>query len=402
MSCAIQYLTRSVSFELQVKFARRTLEKVSVITQELEVSLGPDTANLGFRIGLNSGPVTAGVLRGDKGRFQLFGDTVNMASRLETTGKTNRIQVSQATADLMAASGKSHWIRKREETVDARGKGFIQTFWVKHSKTSSDTSDEVRSLGGRSRGSDIPSSIHAGHQTAHKKGVRKSHIEWQIELLSRLLKKIVYHRKMTKSSQSQHFHTVATGAGKLPREEIAEKISMPAFTALSNKQNLDIDSIELPTPVTLQLEDLVSGISQLYHDNAFHNYEHACHVTMSANKLLQRIVVPKETAATSKRAHDYTYGLTSDPLTQFAIIFSAIVHDLDHHGVSNQQLAKERNRIAVMYNDKSVAEQNSVDLAFELLTSPCYSDLLSCICANETEYKRLRQLVVNCVMATDM
>ena len=37
----------------------------------------PDTTDLALRIGLHSGPVTAGVLRGQKSRFQLFGDTVN-------------------------------------------------------------------------------------------------------------------------------------------------------------------------------------------------------------------------------------------------------------------------------------------------------------------------------------
>ena len=41
------------------------------IVKELEVTLGPDTADLSMRIGLHSGPVTAGVLRGDKARFQL-------------------------------------------------------------------------------------------------------------------------------------------------------------------------------------------------------------------------------------------------------------------------------------------------------------------------------------------
>ena len=47
------------------------------VTSKLERSLGPDTGDLRMRFGLHSGPVTAGVLRGEKSRFQLFGDTVS-------------------------------------------------------------------------------------------------------------------------------------------------------------------------------------------------------------------------------------------------------------------------------------------------------------------------------------
>jgi class 3 adenylate cyclase len=46
------------------------------------------------------GPTTAGVLRGEKSRFQLFGDTVNTAARMESTGQKGRIHVSQKTADV--------------------------------------------------------------------------------------------------------------------------------------------------------------------------------------------------------------------------------------------------------------------------------------------------------------
>ena len=46
---------------------------MGALGKRLEIILGPDTADLGLRIGIHSGPVTAGVLRGERARFQLFG-----------------------------------------------------------------------------------------------------------------------------------------------------------------------------------------------------------------------------------------------------------------------------------------------------------------------------------------
>ena len=60
---------------IMVRFARDCRYKMDEVTGKLVLALGPDTCDLKMRFGLHSGPVTAGVLRGEKSRFQLFGDT---------------------------------------------------------------------------------------------------------------------------------------------------------------------------------------------------------------------------------------------------------------------------------------------------------------------------------------
>jgi class 3 adenylate cyclase len=85
------------------------------LSKKLEVTLGPDTGDLSMRMGIHSGPVTAGVLRGERSRFQLFGDTMNTAARMEHTGERDRIQLSQETADLLIAAGKTNWLSQRED-----------------------------------------------------------------------------------------------------------------------------------------------------------------------------------------------------------------------------------------------------------------------------------------------
>ena len=62
-------------------FARDCLYRLNNILVELEQRLGPDTADLGMRVGLHSGPIIAGVLRGDRARFQLFGDMGKLFTR---------------------------------------------------------------------------------------------------------------------------------------------------------------------------------------------------------------------------------------------------------------------------------------------------------------------------------
>lgn len=57
-----------------VKFAAACRKEMASRTVKMAKSLGPDTALLRMRIGVHSGSVTGGVLRGERSRFQLFGD----------------------------------------------------------------------------------------------------------------------------------------------------------------------------------------------------------------------------------------------------------------------------------------------------------------------------------------
>jgi class 3 adenylate cyclase len=115
---------------IMARFAFGCLDKMHQLMRELAVTLGPETADLTMRFGLHSGPVIAGVLRGEKSRFQLFGDTMNTASRMESTGVKNRIQCSEATAEYLVEAGKASWLAKREDAVHAKGKGVVETYWV--------------------------------------------------------------------------------------------------------------------------------------------------------------------------------------------------------------------------------------------------------------------------------
>jgi class 3 adenylate cyclase len=115
---------------IMARFASYCLDHFTTVVQELHPVLGSSTLALQGRCGMHSGPITAGVLRGEKARFQLFGDTMNTASRMESTSTPSRIQCSQDTATLLQEAGKDHWITPREETVVAKGKGEMRTFWI--------------------------------------------------------------------------------------------------------------------------------------------------------------------------------------------------------------------------------------------------------------------------------
>jgi class 3 adenylate cyclase len=84
-----------------------------------------DGHRLTMRIGINSGPVVAGIIGTHKFSYDMWGDTVNTASRMESSGVPGEIQVSSATRQILEGNGYRFEPRG---TIDVKGKGAMETW----------------------------------------------------------------------------------------------------------------------------------------------------------------------------------------------------------------------------------------------------------------------------------
>ena len=123
---------------------------------------------------------------------------------------------------------------------------------------------------------------------------------------------------------------------------------------------------------------------------------------MTASKFLKRMLTqPVQKRQLLKESHCSTYGISSDPLMQFTLVFAALIHDVDHTGLRNSDLVQLRSPAAVIYKNRSIAEQNSLDVAWKVLMDDDFTELRDCIYTSKEELRRFRQLLVNAILATD-
>jgi adenylate cyclase len=109
----------------QPDHAERALDFARNLIATMATGFG-DFAPLKIRIGLSSGPVIAGLIGRKRSVYDVWGETVNLASRLESSGQAGRIQISQATVNALGGTVPGAEVQDRV----IKGVGLIRTFMI--------------------------------------------------------------------------------------------------------------------------------------------------------------------------------------------------------------------------------------------------------------------------------
>ena len=100
-----------------------------VLSASKQLKIG--NKNVELRIGIHSGEAIAGVIGEDKYSYDLWGDSVNIASRMENSGEKGCIQVTEYFKELLAGNSDIIFISRGE--IEIKGKGLMKTFFMHQS-----------------------------------------------------------------------------------------------------------------------------------------------------------------------------------------------------------------------------------------------------------------------------
>jgi guanylate cyclase len=106
----------------------RALALMALDMQAAMASVDGELGGLGLelRVGINSGPVVAGVIGRKRFLYDLWGDAVNTASRMESHGSSGRIQITRTTKDLL----ESEFVCEPRGTIPIKGKGEVEVWYL--------------------------------------------------------------------------------------------------------------------------------------------------------------------------------------------------------------------------------------------------------------------------------
>ncbi|CAG0924024.1 unnamed protein product, partial [Notodromas monacha] len=112
--------TKWAHLALLVEFAFKMREALKAINEQ-------SFNNFILKMGINHGPITAGVIGARKPHYDIWGNTVNVASRMESTGRAGFIQVTEETKRILANFG---YVFETRGLVSVKGKGQLMTYYL--------------------------------------------------------------------------------------------------------------------------------------------------------------------------------------------------------------------------------------------------------------------------------
>jgi Adenylate and Guanylate cyclase catalytic domain len=219
-------------------------------------------------------------LRGERSRFQLFGDTVNTAARMESTGVPDRIQLSQETADLILAAGKTGWIVAREDRVHAKGKGMLQTYFLdleekcdtsqgpSHDSTEEETTNNLTSFEDTEDFIELAQQAEAAKATPLGTSKNLRLVEWNSDILLRHLRQIVGQRaklKLATRTPVNEDTFLQRKFGETVMDEVKEIIDLPGCASVTVID--DAHDVYMDPEVVAQLREYMKEIGGMYQDN---------------------------------------------------------------------------------------------------------------------------------------
>lgn len=194
-----------------------------------------------------------------------------LAARMESNGQRDCIHISSDTAELLRAAGKSSWIEPRTDIVSAKGKGLMRTFWIKIAANGSTSQNSSRGSADQGPSEDVDFVEGDRHVTVKLSKKTNRLVEWNVEMLLKLLKEIVARRNcalrnffMMRGPNEEIFKSVD---GKMVVDEIKEIIELPKFDRITAMNQQDISTIELDDEVVDQLTDYIATVAKLYNNN---------------------------------------------------------------------------------------------------------------------------------------
>ncbi|XP_067467561.1 adenylate cyclase type 2b isoform X3 [Thunnus thynnus] len=118
--CAQEHDRQNMHIGTMVEFAFALVGKLDVINKH-------SFNDFRLRIGINHGPVIAGVIGAQKPQYDIWGNSVNVASRMETTGVLGKIQVTEETSSILSTLG---YMCSCRGIINVKGKGELKTYFV--------------------------------------------------------------------------------------------------------------------------------------------------------------------------------------------------------------------------------------------------------------------------------